>query len=97
MKIEEAIDGAPEMGSVADVVGIALGHIPAIEQVERREDVAGHGDGNQVDVDAHLGLEKDAGKKDGRYGSRGTYGAVIPVITVLNQIPDGGYYDGCQV
>jgi len=42
MKIEEAIDGAPEMGSVADVVGIALGHIPAIEQVERREDVAGY-------------------------------------------------------
>ena len=61
----KAVEGAPEVSGVAYVVHIALGHIPAVKQVERGEDVAGDGDGNQVDVDAHLGLEQDGGEQDG--------------------------------
>ncbi len=36
----QSIDRAPEMGGVADVVHVALGRPPAIQQIERREDVA---------------------------------------------------------
>ena len=61
----KAVEGAPEVGGVAYVVHIALGHIPAVKQIERGEDVAGDGDGNQVNVYAHLGLEQDGGEQDG--------------------------------
>ena len=61
----QAVEGAPEVGGVAYVVHIALGHIPAIKKVERGEDIAGDRDGNQVDVDAHLGFEEDRGEQDG--------------------------------
>ena len=30
---EEAVDCAPEVGGVADVIDVLLGHVPAIEQV----------------------------------------------------------------
>ncbi len=61
----QAVEGAPEVGGVAYVVHIALGHIPAVKQVERGEDVAGDGDGNQVDVDTHLWFEQYGGEQDG--------------------------------
>ena len=51
---EETINGAPEVGGVADIIGIALGHIPAVEQVKRCEDVTGNRDGNQVDVNTRV-------------------------------------------
>ena len=55
----EAIDRTPEVGGVADVVHIPLGHVPAIEQVQRSEDIARNRDGNHEDVDTHLRFEKD--------------------------------------
>ena len=56
---QQAVDSAPEMGGVADVIGVPFGHIPAVKEVQRCKDVAWNRNGNQVDVDAHFGLEKD--------------------------------------
>ena len=93
----QAIDGAPEVGGVADVIGVAPGHVPAVEQIQGCKNVSGHRDGDQVDVDTHPWLEKDAGEKDGRYGPGGTDGVVIPVIPVLDQISDSGHGEGRHI
>ena len=85
---EEAVDGTPEVGGVSDVVGAAPGHVPAVEQVERREDVARYGDGNQVDINAHGGLEEDAGEEDGRHGAGRAHGVVAGVVAELHEVAD---------
>ena len=54
---EEAVDGAPEVGGVADVVDVAFSHVPAVEQVQRRKDVARNGQWNHEDVDSHHGFK----------------------------------------
>ena len=87
---QEPVDGSPEMGGMADVVQVAPGHVPAVEQIERREDVAGDRNGNQVDVNAHLRLEEDRCEKDGRYGTGRSEGVVADVILVLDQVAHGG-------
>ena len=91
---EEAVDGAPEVGGVADVVHVALGHIPAVKEVKRCEDVARNRDGNEVDVDTHFRLKENRGEKDGRNGSGSAHSTVIPIVFILNQVPDGGHNDG---
>ena len=48
-------------------------------------------------VNTHLRLEEDTCEKDGRYGTRGTHCAVIPVVTVFDQIPDRRGDDGCKI
>ena len=85
---DEAVDGTPEVGGVADVVGAAAGHVPAVEQVERSEDVSRHGDGNQVDIDSHGRLEEDAGEEDGRHGAGCAHGVVAGVVAELDEVAD---------
>ena len=94
---EEAVDGAPEVGSVADVVHVAFGHVPAVQKVQRRKDVARNRDRDQVDVDAHLRLEENGRKQDGRNGSGGPYGIVVPIVLIFYKVPDGGNRDGADV
>ena len=53
----QAIYSAPEMGAVADVVHVPFCHVPAVEQIQRSKYVTRNRDWNQIDVDAHLGLE----------------------------------------
>ena len=91
------VDCPPEVSRMADIVGVAPCHIPAVEKVQRREDEPRNRDGNKVDVDTHLRLEEDAGKEDGRYRSRRTHGAVTPVVPVLEEVPEGGHDDGRQI
>ena len=94
---EEAVDGSPEVGGVADVVHVAPGHVPAVQQIQRREDITRYRIGNQVDVDAHLGLKQDAGKEDGRYSAGGAHSVVVPVVPVLHEVPDAGDGDGTDI
>mgnify|MGYP006873067899 CR=1 FL=1 len=84
----QSIDRAPEVGGMADVVHVALGRPPAIQQVQRCKDVSGYRDGYQVDVDSHLRLEQDAGKKNGRHSAGSSHCVVIPVVLELDKVPD---------
>ena len=56
---QEPVNGTPEMGRMADVVGVPPGHKPAVEKVQRREDEPGNRNGNQIDVNTHLRLEEN--------------------------------------
>ena len=94
---EEAIDGAPEVRRVADVVGASTRHVPAVKQVERREDVGGYGDGDQIDEDAHLRIEQDGGEEDGGNGAGRAHSVVGDVIPVLEEVADCGYGQGADI
>ena len=69
---KEAVDSAPEVGGVANVVGAATGHVNAVEQVKRREDVTGDRNRDHEEVDAHLRREQNGRKKDGGDGAGGS-------------------------
>ena len=64
----QSVHGPPEVGCVAYVVHVPLGHVPAVEEVQRREYVAWNRDRDQIDVYSHLRLEEDGGEKDGGNG-----------------------------
>jgi len=85
---EEAVHGTPEVRRVADVVGIAPRHVPAIDQIQRRKDIGRYGNGNQVDVDSHLRIEQDGGEEDGGNCARCADSIVGDVILVLEQIAE---------
>ena len=53
---DEAIDGSPEVSGVANVVRTALSHIPAVQKVQRGEDIPRNRNGNHENVYAHLRL-----------------------------------------
>ena len=94
---EEAIDRAPEVGGMADVVHVALSHVPAVQKIQRCEDIPRDRNGNKVDIDAHLGLKEDGRKEDGRNRSGCTYSVVIPIVPVLHEVPDARYGDGADI
>lgn len=50
---DEAVDGTPEVGGVAYVISVSLGHPLAVNKVERCKDVARNWDGYEVDVNAY--------------------------------------------
>ena len=82
---------------MADVVHVPPGHIPAVQQVQRREDIAGNRDGNQVDVDAHLRLEEDRCEQDGRDGAGSADRIVARAVPVFYQVTDGRHRNGAHV
>ena len=88
---QQTIDSAPEMGGMADIIGISSCHIPAVQKIHRCENKTRDRNGNQVDVDTHPGLEEDAGKEDGRYGAGGTDSAVVPIVPVFEKVPERGH------
>ena len=94
---DQTVNRAPEVGSMADVVHVPPGHVPAVQQVQRSEDVPGYRNRDHEDVETHLRLEKDRGEKDGRNGAGGTDGIVAVVVPVLQQVTHRGDGDGADI
>lgn len=94
---EQSVYGAPEVGGMADVIHIAAGHVPAVQQVKRGENIAGNRNWNQEDVDAHLRLEENGREQDGRDGARCAHGIVPIVIPVFDQVARRGDCDRTDV
>ena len=88
---DKAVDRAPEVGRMTDIVDVAPGHIPAVEQVERGEDVARDRYGDEKDVYAHPGFEEDRCEQDGRHRARSPYRIVIDIIPELEEVTGGGH------
>ena len=94
---QEPIDGAPEVGRMSNVVHVPFRHVPAVQEVQRRKDIAGDRDGNQIDVNPHLRLEQDGSEQDGRNRSRGAHRTVSIVVPVFDEVADGRYGDGAHI
>ena len=46
----QAVDRSPEVRRVADVVEIPPGHVPAVQQIQRGENIAGDGNRDEIEV-----------------------------------------------
>ena len=86
---QQPIYGAPEVGCMSNVVHVPFRHVPAVQEVQRCKDIAGDRDGNQIDVDPHLGFEQDGCEQDGRNCTRRPHGVVVIVVFVFYEVAYG--------
>ncbi len=87
---EHAINAAPEVGAVVDVVAAAFAHIYRVPHEDGYEEDRRNGNEGE-EVDRFPGVEEDEGELDGDHGAGG---AEAPIIIVIFMLEIGGNIGG---